>query len=545
MDLPSDDHPDTTEEAWAVARQRATVIRKLVVIEGARLRAAAIRSAAAELGVSRAGIYRMVARFRTVGRTSALLPRPLGRRAGSRSLDNLREALISNEIENFYLRPERPKLSQLIERIAQRCDAAGVRAPNWRTVHAPVAALDARLAARKRQDTTALTALLATPGELVAPRPLDIVQIDHTPVDVMIVDAETRQATTRPWLTLAIDIHTRMVVGYHLSLNEPSVISVGLCLLNAVFDKSALMADLGLDAAWPTMGLPQAILVDNGPEFHGKAFLRGCEEHGVTVDWRPPGTPRYGGHIERLIGTHMSALHVIAGSTGSSVDDRQGRDAQARATLTMRELDRWLVLEIAGKYHHRVHAALQRPPIALWRELTGSIPLRLPPDRLRFWVAFLPEERRQLRRDGIHLFGVRYWSPALAQDVGHATQRLAVRYDPRDISRVFVRRPNGSFVEARYRHLGYPPVSLWERNAAVRRLRERGRHEVDEAMIFASISAQRVIEDDAQRRSAKARRSRERRPAAQTAGATAVRLRDIDTGIPDAAQKEGGSWDEP
>jgi putative transposase len=539
------DYLEADDESWAVARKRATVIRKLVLIEDERHRAAAIRAAAVDLGISRAGLYRMITRFQTAGTTSALLPRRLGRPAGTRSLDARREALISREIETFYLRPERPKLSQLIERIAQRCNSTGMRTPNWRTIHARVGELDAKLVARKRHDTGALQDLVATPGELAAARPLDIVQIDHTPVDVMVVDAETRQGTTRPWLTLAIDIHTRMVVGYHLSLNEPSVISVGLCLLNAIFDKTALLADMGLDVAWPTIGLPQAILVDNGPEFHSRAFLRGCEEHGVTVDWRPPGTPRYGGHIERLLGTHMNALHVIEGSTGSSVGDRQGRDALERATLTMRELERWLVLEIAGKYHHRVHAALQRPPIALWRELTGSIPLRLPTDRLKFWVAFLPEERRQLRRDGIHLFGVRYWSPALAQDIGHATQLLAVRYDPRDISRVFVRRPNGSFVEARYRHLGYPPVSLWERNAAVRRLRERGRHEVDEASIFAAILEQRVIEDDARKKSAKARRNRDRRPAAQTSETPPVRLRDIDTSAPDAALKDGGAWDEP
>jgi putative transposase len=82
------------------------------------------------------------------------------------------------------------------------------------------------------------------------------------------------------------------------------------------------------------------------------------------------------------------------------------------------------------------------------------LPLRLPADRLKFWVSFLPEERRQLRRDGIHLFGIRYWASALAPDVGRADDRLAVRYDPRDLSRVFVRRPNGHFVEARYRSLG-------------------------------------------------------------------------------------------
>ncbi len=95
-----------------------------------------------------------------------------------------------------------------------------------------------------------------------------------------------------PWLTLAIDVHTRMVVGYHLSLNEPSVISIGLCLLNAVFDKSVLLEGIEVDASWPTLGMPRTVHVDNGSEFHSKAFLRGCQEHGIQVDWRPLGTPR-------------------------------------------------------------------------------------------------------------------------------------------------------------------------------------------------------------------------------------------------------------
>lgn len=541
-----DEEADGNEDAWAVARERAEVIRGLLATGKDRLGAMAVAAAAAKLGVSRAGLYRLVARFRTVEMTSALLPSPLGRPSGARSLDAKREAIIADLIRTFYLKAERPRLSDLVERIGASCQQAGVRAPNWRTVYRRVASVDAERRARKRQDTSALSKLLAVPGEFGATRPLDVVQIDHTLVDVFVVDAENRLAMARPWLTLAIDVHTRMVLGYHLSLDEPSVVSVGLCLLNAVFDKAALLEEKGVDAAWPTMGLPLIIHVDNGPEFHSRAFLRGCEEHGIQVDWRPPGAPRYGGHIERLIGTHMGAVHVLAGSTGSSLADRQGRDAQARASLTMRELDRWLLLEIVGKYHHKIHSSLHRPPIAVWRELLGSTPLRLPPDRLRFWVAFLPEERRLLRRDGIHLFGIRYWSPALSQDVGRSMQRLLVRYDPRDLSSVFVQRANGHFVEARYRTLGHPPISLWERNAAVRRLNEQGRREVSEMMIFKSVDEQRTIEDHARRLSARARRNRERRPMEVKDKQGDVRLRDIDMGAPISDQGEKGSpWDEP
>lgn len=80
---------------------------------------------------------------------------------------------------------------------------------------------------------------------------------------------------------------------------------------------------------------------------------------------------------------------------------------------------------------------------------------------MAFWTSFLPEERRRLLKDGIHLETIRYWSDALSRDVGRGGE-LEIKYDPRDLSRIFVRQPDGHFVEARYRNLAYPPVSWWE-----------------------------------------------------------------------------------
>jgi len=159
----------------------------------------------------------------------------------------------------------------------------------------------------------------------------------------------------------------------------------------------------------------------------------------------------------------------------------------------MKELETWLALEIAGKYHQTVHRTLLRPPIAVWRDWDDKIPLEMPTDRLGFWVSFLPSEPRALRRDGIHLFNIRYWSDALRADVGRTKGLLTVKYDPRNISRVFVQRENGHWVEARYRELRRPAISLWEYRAALRWLRERGRKEVNENIIFQTVVQQREI----------------------------------------------------
>ena len=277
------------------------------------------------------------------------------------------------------------------------------------------------------------------------------------------------------------------------------------------------MAERGIDAPWPIAGLPEALHVDNGADFRSRAFERACRNHGIQIRWRPVGEPHFGGHIERLIGTTMGAVHMLPGSTFSNPADRGDYQSASAARMTLRELEQWIAWEIAGNYHQRVHSALNRPPIAVWREHEDKVNLRLPVDRLQFWVSFLPEDERNLRRDGIHFCNIRYWSDALAADVGQSKEKLLIKYDPRDLSRIFVRRPSGSFVEARYRDLGWPAITLAEQRAVMRLLRAQGRREVDEALLFKTALRQREIVDAARRQTVATRRSRG--TAAATGGA--------------------------
>ena len=87
-------------------------------------------------------------------------------------------------------------------------------------------------------------------------------------------------------------------------------------------------------------------------------------------------------------------------------------------------------------------------------------------------------------------------------------RRLLVKYDPRDMSRVFVRRPSGNFVEARYADLTLAPISLHEALTARRTLREKGRREVDSRAIVRTALEQRKLVDEAVNRTAAARRGK-------------------------------------
>jgi hypothetical protein len=57
-----------------------------------------------------------------------------------------------------------------------------------------------------------------------------------------------------------------------------------------------------------------------------------------VLEYRPVAQPHMGGHIERLLGTLMGALHELPGAT--FVRSKRGTyDSDATAVMTLREID--------------------------------------------------------------------------------------------------------------------------------------------------------------------------------------------------------------
>ncbi|WP_245847445.1 hypothetical protein [Paracoccus seriniphilus] len=113
--------------------------------------------------------------------------------------------------------------------IRSACWQQGLQPQTRRTVLRRLDAMDTREIAKAREGAKAAGQKFAPViGENKASQPLEIVQIDHTPADIILVDSLERQPIGRPWVTLAIDIATRMVTGYYTSLEAPSRLSVSL-----------------------------------------------------------------------------------------------------------------------------------------------------------------------------------------------------------------------------------------------------------------------------------------------------------------------------
>jgi len=209
----------------------------------------------------------------------------------------------------------------------------------------------------------------------------------------------------------------------------------------------------------------------------------------------------------------MGAVHILPGSTSSNPQEKGSYDSEGRAALTLPELERWLALEIAGVYHLSLHSALERTPLAVWRDGVArrKQPLRYPPDAEEFFQDFLPAVPRLVRRDGIHFHRIRYWDNVLSPWAGRLKEPLWIKFDPRNLSRIYVQDPNGKHWPVPYADLRQPPIALWELMEARKTLRQSGNAGPTEQALFANILQQRRLVKESMSQSQQ-RRRKERTP---------------------------------
>ena len=344
-------------------------------------------------------------------------------------------------------------------------------------------------------------------------KPLELFQIDHTLADLILVDELERKPIGRPWLTLVIDVATRMIAGFHLSLDAPSATSVALAISHAVLPKTWLQSPAGEPRQWPIAGLPLIVHLDNAKEFHSLALERGCREHGISLKFRPPLRPHFGGHIERLIGTLMGEVHLLPGTTFSSIEKRGEYSSERKASLTLREFEQWLTVQIVDIYHQRIHRGIGTSPLAAWNTaIAGNAAGILhPANAEKFYIDFLPGETRLIRRDGIQLFNIHYWESALSPIAGRSKQKYLIRYDPRDLSHIYVKDTDGAcYIKVPYRDISHPAITQNERRSVVKILSKKRAVALHEKTIFAAVLDQRVLVEKARNDTAAARRGREK-----------------------------------
>ncbi|GEA20356.1 Mu transposase C-terminal domain-containing protein [Vibrio harveyi] len=522
------------DKDWKIAQQRLEIIRPLVHQQGRTLND--VEAIAVENGLHRNTIYKWLKLYESGGLLSSLAPQVRSDR-GVKRLSKEVEAIISACIEDEYLSKQRKSISALYTEIQRQCRQAKIECPHVNTIRNRVNQLSDELKIRRRfSSNRAHSHLHMNSGKFPhADYPLSVIQIDHTLLDIVLVDEIHRLPLMRPWVTMAIDVYSRMVVGFYVSYDPPGAVSVGACLSQAILPKETWLVENDIDASWPCWGVPRTVHADNAKEFRGRMLQRACDQYGITLEWRPVARPHFGAHIERLLGTFAKRIHALPGSTFSNIQQREGYDSDKKSAFTLKEFEQWLGLLIVQNYHHSFHTGINCTPMAKYEEgILGSkttkgvgLPSRIT-DEETLRLNFLPYVERTVQAYGIQIDNVYYyhdvlrvWIHSTVEGNSKLKRKFIFRRDPRDISTVWFFDPQlEMYYPIPYRNTSFPAVSIWEFNAALSKLKVEGRSTVNEDIIFDAIEKMRTIEIAAVAETKKARRAHQKR---KTSSKKAVR----------------------
>jgi len=457
-----------SETHWIRAKARATEL--LPFVARGRIPQAARRRIAVRLGITERQVQRMFRRFRNDPRIGTLVPERPGPRPGSRRLTIAQEQAIAETIETHY-NTETPKaIPDLLDYLAMLCQERQCAVPSESSVRRRINALEAARTLERREHRPAVRQKHeARTGRLNVAEALEWVQVDHTMVDVMVVsDDRFRASLGRPWLTLAVDIATRCLLGFYLSLDSPSATSVGACMAQVMVPKDIWLQRIGLDdVEWPMYGTPKVLHTDNAKELDSVALRRGCENNLIQIRHRPPGTPHYGGHIERVVGTFMRRVHAIPGTTFSNPRQRDKYESEAKAVMSLLDVRDWLTYEIM-RYHSTMHKGIGQTPRNAWiSALTRQgryCPPQIPTAGDALLLQFLPCEMRKVRREGVEFDTLPYVPDEevdLSQYVGRE-ELIPIYFDPRDISYIYFRADDDRWITLHPNVPNFRPISRTE-----------------------------------------------------------------------------------
>jgi putative transposase len=448
-----------SEKEINIARDRFLVIGKLKNQEIDH------STAMVMLGVKKTQLYKMLKSYSSEVGMLSLLRQSRGRKVGETRLTNEVEEIISLTISK---KRSGIKLTfkKAYQEVTDICLLSGITPPSIGAVTCRLKLLNAKELHTLRYGAEAANQKFdARPGIRVTNCALEVVQMDHALVDVILCDPLTREPIGRPWLTVVIDVHTRVILGYYIGYHHPSSVSVACAMTHAAFPKRTYLNSIGADAdIYPFHGVPSIVHMDNAKEFRSPKLEAACKEYDIKPEYRPPGKKHYGGHVERLIGTMMTShVHFLSGTTFSNTQQRKGYDSDKKSVLSFREFVIWFSGQVAI-YHGTYHSGIECSPGDAWNrsfmgENNALTQPKLVRDPFRFRLDFMPEERRDISPKGIALFGSHYWSPALSLFIG--LKKVLVKYDPLSLSKIWVKLEN-EYVELSFADLTTSDCSFEE-----------------------------------------------------------------------------------
>lgn len=373
-------------------------------------------------------------RYRTTQSVMTLIPHSSKGRSLAKKAPY---AIFEETVTKLYMTPQQLPKIDVVKAVRDQIEMLNASRPSEGQMKAPSRSTIYRWIDELRQDLVDAARLGANAarvkyriamGGLKIEGALERIEIDNTPLDLIVYDKVHNLPLGRPWLTLAIDKATRMIFGFYISFNAPSSYSILQCLKRGILPKDAILARFpNIRGSWPIYGIPILLAFDNGPDFHGNACEKSCLEMGIQILYCPAANPEAKGSVERFFRTNNDGLiHKLPGTTFSNIDQRGDYPAEDLSAIDMEDLIYLLTKWIVEIYHHEYHKDLQTSPFLKWAELSQHAIIELPANPKSLDVITGIPARRTLFHYGIELEGLHYNSKRLQEIRRHVGENIPV-----------------------------------------------------------------------------------------------------------------------
>jgi putative transposase len=256
-------------------------------------------------------------------------------------------------------------------------------------------------------------------------RPFHIAHIDHTELDIELVDSETNENMGRPWLTLMIDAYSRRILAAYLTFDSPSYRSNLMAMRECVRRHGRL---------------PQILVVDGGKEFSSTYFETFLAMFEVTKKTRPPAKARFGTLIERMFGTtNTMFINNLQGNTQMTKNVRQmtkSVNPKNHSIWTLSNLYGYLCEFLYEVYDQKEHSTLNQPPKEAFAKgllKSGKRQHLLIPFDENFLLLTLPTTQKGTAKvdasRGVKINRIYYWCDEFRHPEVAKTN-IPIKYDP-------------------------------------------------------------------------------------------------------------------
>jgi len=276
---------------------------------------------------------------------------------------------------------------------------------------------------------------------VVVKRILERVEVDHTPLDVVVVDELTLEPIGRPTLTVYLDYYSKMMLGLEIGFEPPSEISVMKGLKNTILTKDYAQVYPSVKETWDTYGVPHALICDNGLEFHSHNLRRVCRELNIELQFCPKKQPHYKGAVERLVKTINNAVsHNLPGTTKTNIIERGDYNARQHANCTMKQVNELIHEWFINVYQNTPHRTTLRTPAELWKEGLNQVEPILPESLEKLNIITCKEALKTLSHKGIEHNNLFYNSNILIglRRRNIKNEKVSIRFDAMDLGYIWV-----------------------------------------------------------------------------------------------------------